>query len=332
MSILGIGNPLLDISASVPQEFLEKYKIKGGNAILAEKDHLPIFQDLIDNHKVDYIAGGASQNSIRAAAWMLQKQDCTFIGCVGKDQFAEELEKSCKKDLVTPLYQKVDTPTGTCAVCIVKQERSLVANISAAEKFELSFLDSEPVKKAINDAKIIYCTGFFLTHNPAALVQLGKHCNENNKKFIMNLSAPFLIDFFFDQMKTVLPFVDIAICNEDEAATLGKKMGWGSDLSEIATKLASFERTSGDRMVIFTQGSKQTVTYESGKVTHHDIIPIEKEKIVDTNGAGDSFVGGFLAGLALGRDTAGAIKLGHYCARECIQHSGCAFTGTPQFE
>jgi len=34
--LLGIGNPLLDISAHVPQQFLERYELKTANAILAD--------------------------------------------------------------------------------------------------------------------------------------------------------------------------------------------------------------------------------------------------------------------------------------------------------
>jgi len=51
-----IGNPLLDISANVPAEVLEKYSLDANNAILAEESHMPIYQDLIDNHQVDYVA------------------------------------------------------------------------------------------------------------------------------------------------------------------------------------------------------------------------------------------------------------------------------------
>ena len=56
-AILGICNPLLDISAEVPAEFLQKYDVSLNNAILAEDKHLPIYKDLIENFNVDYIAG-----------------------------------------------------------------------------------------------------------------------------------------------------------------------------------------------------------------------------------------------------------------------------------
>lgn len=56
-AILGMCNPLLDISAEVPTELLEKYGVSLNNAILAEEKHIPLYQDLIDNYSVQYIAG-----------------------------------------------------------------------------------------------------------------------------------------------------------------------------------------------------------------------------------------------------------------------------------
>ncbi len=57
--ILGIGNPLLDISAHVDQEFLDKYGISLNNAILAEEKHLPMYPELMNSsleerHKIQF--------------------------------------------------------------------------------------------------------------------------------------------------------------------------------------------------------------------------------------------------------------------------------------
>ena len=84
-----MGNPLLDISAVVPTEFLDKYDLKLNNAVLAEEKHAPMYDDMVKNFDVEYIAGGATQNSIRVAQWMLQVPFATaYMGCVGKDAFA----------------------------------------------------------------------------------------------------------------------------------------------------------------------------------------------------------------------------------------------------
>jgi adenosine kinase len=56
-AILGMGNPLLDISAEVPMEVLEKYGVTLNNAVLAEDKHMPLYGELITHYPVQYIAG-----------------------------------------------------------------------------------------------------------------------------------------------------------------------------------------------------------------------------------------------------------------------------------
>ena len=45
---MGMGNPLLDISAEVGQDLLDKYGLAKGDIILAEEKHLPIYQELAE--------------------------------------------------------------------------------------------------------------------------------------------------------------------------------------------------------------------------------------------------------------------------------------------
>jgi len=71
--LVGLGSPLLDISADVAQDVFDKYGVTLNNAYLAEKKHLPLYKELVENYKVQYIAGGAAQNTIRVVQWMLQK-------------------------------------------------------------------------------------------------------------------------------------------------------------------------------------------------------------------------------------------------------------------
>ena len=60
------------------------------------------------------------------------------------------------------------------------------------------------------------------------------------------------------------------------------------------------------------------------------MIPIAKEKLVDTNGAGDAFVGGFLSQLVAGKDVPECVRAGAYAANVVIQQSGCAFPALPE--
>jgi sugar/nucleoside kinase (ribokinase family) len=83
------------------------------------------YEELIKNYPVEYIAGGAGQNSIRACQWMLQAPKATtYLGCVGNDDFGKKLKEAAEKDGVTPHYLVDEaTPTGTCAVLVTDKER-----------------------------------------------------------------------------------------------------------------------------------------------------------------------------------------------------------------
>jgi adenosine kinase len=83
------------------------------------------YEELVRDYKVEYIAGGATQNSIRVAQWMLQVEGATsYTGCVGKDKFGDELRKAAEADGVNVPYLVDEAqPTGTCAVLINDTER-----------------------------------------------------------------------------------------------------------------------------------------------------------------------------------------------------------------
>lgn len=52
---------------------------------------------------------------------------------------------------------------------------------------------------------------------------------------------------------------------------------------------------------------------------------LSKEEVVDTNGAGDSFVGGFLYELYKGNNLEQCVATGSKLAREVVKRSGCTF-------
>jgi len=94
-AILGMGNPLLDISDTVTKDVLDKYGLKANDAVLAEDKHIPLYAELSKQAGVQYIAGGATQNSIRVAQWMSQEAGKTaYMGCVGNDEYAKKNARS----------------------------------------------------------------------------------------------------------------------------------------------------------------------------------------------------------------------------------------------
>lgn len=281
---------------------------------------------------VSFVAGGAAQNTIRGAQWLLQIPGAaTYTGSVGKgDEVGQTLKQAADKAGVKTMYYETEKDsTGCCAVLVKSQERALVANIAAANHFAKAHLDTPDVKAAIEKAKIFYSTGFFLTlpEGPASLIEIGKHAKEHNKTFIFNLAAPFIIDFFWDQLQSVLPYMDYVICNEHEASAFAKKVGCGDDRRAAAVKLAELpkENASRPRTVIFTQGPDATIVFTDGAVSDYKPIQLDSDKIVDLNGAGDAFAAGIVAGLARGSPLAEGINAGHHAAWHVIQRSGPSY-------
>ncbi len=65
------------------------------------------------------------------------------------------------------------------------------------------------------------------------------------------------------------------------------------------------------------------------QIVHVPVITLEREKLVDTNGAGDAFVGGFLSQLVAGKDVQECCRAGNFAAHVVIQRSGCTFPEKP---
>merc|ERR1711941_194179 len=116
--------------------------------------------------------------------------------------------------------------------------------------------------------------------------------------------------------------------------TWAETQGWETtDVSFIATRLSlvpSAKKTK--RTVVITQGCDPTVVAINGHITEHPILALPKEKLVDTNGAGDSYVGGFLAALSRGLPVAECCKAGAYAASVVVQHSGCTYPAKPDYK
>ncbi len=63
-----------------------------------------------------------------------------------------------------------------------------------------------------------------------------------------------------------------------------------------------------------------------------DVPKVPSEKIVDTNGAGDAFVGGFLAQYIQGEPLDVCIRCGLWIAEIVIQRHGCSFPDDAEFK
>merc|ERR550514_778964 len=114
---------------------------------------------------------------------MLQKKGATsYLGCIGEDDYSKTMKEVVGKDGVNAPYMVDDkTPTGTCAVCITGKERSLVANLSAANNYKVDHFKQAENQALLEKAHVVYSAGFFITVCPDAMELAWKHCHEKGK-------------------------------------------------------------------------------------------------------------------------------------------------------
>uniref|UniRef100_UPI00398F4D3A adenosine kinase-like isoform X1 n=2 Tax=Pristiophorus japonicus TaxID=55135 RepID=UPI00398F4D3A len=348
-SLFGMGNPLLDICAVVDKDFLDKYGLKTNDQILADEKHKELFDELVKKFKVEYHAGGSTQNSVKVAQWMIQQPHkvATFFGCIGRDKFGEILKKKAEEAHVDAhYYEQSEQPTGTCAACITGDNRSatpfrkhslrsLVANLAAANCYKKEkHLDQKENWQLVEKAKVYYIAGFFITVSTESILKVATHVSESNKILGLNLSAPFISQFFKEDLMKIIPYVDILFGNETEAATFAREQGFETeDIKEIAKKAQGLPKVNEkrQRIIVFTQGKDDSIVATADKVTAYPVLDIKPDEIVDTNGAGDAFVGGFLSQLVYDQPLEECIRAGHYAANVIIRRSGCTFPEAPDF-
>jgi sugar/nucleoside kinase (ribokinase family) len=118
-----------------------------------------------------------------------------------------------------------------------------------------------------------------------------------------------------------LPSIDVLFANEDEIRML-------TGHSDPAEAVAAF-RALGSTNVVVKLGERGCMVFESGK--EPVAVPAFPTAAVDTTGAGDCFVGGFLAGLQRGFPTRQAAELANAAGSLSVAAYG-GVTGLKPFD
>jgi len=330
--ICGLGQPLLDITATVGEGFLNRHGLESNGSIVGTgSEHEAIFEEIVNYFPVAISPGGQTLNTMRCVKWMLgDSANCVFTGAIGKDEFGRLLMKQCEDaEVETLLYVQQEEPTSTCAALISGNEghRSMVSHLSGANTYPKDYLQQDGTWERVTHSQLYYTESYLLTSpdGPACMEALAKEARKNNKIFALNLSAPFIQQFFKKQFKHIVQYVDIIFGNETEAEAFAKNNGLeGATIDEIVLAMAALpSKKDTDRMVIITQGAECTVVCRGGEITKYTVPKVAK--VIDTTGAGDSFVGGYLSKLMMGFSEAECVKAGHYAASVVIQRVGATY-------
>ncbi|KAJ1645057.1 adenosine kinase [Coemansia asiatica] len=333
-ALVGFCNPLLDIVATVDAGSLEKYSLKTNDATLATLQQTPLFKELIETHRACLFPGGSGQNALHGAQLLLPANSTVFIGAVGQDKNADKLREAAKQaGLHTDYIVDNEKPTGTCALLITSGGNSMVADLSAAQSYQLKHTQRPEAWSLVSIASVIYVTGFFLAVSPETvrLVALNALANKH-QTFALNVSAPSVVASHKSELLEILPLTDVLFGSSFEVQALCTALGLPVDPVLLVKRLASWPKRNGSlpRLVVFTADNGGVVV-GSGDADTVSMCDAGKEssRIVDMNGAGDAFVAGFLAMTMQGFAVDLCVEAGVWMRSLVVQRFGASYPDGP---
>ncbi len=334
-SLLAIGNPIVDISSHINEEDIEKFGLKWGETVFANESNVGFFKVLEQNKDVKYIPGGSIQNTLRVTSWCLNMDPnnaktfkITMLGATGKDSYRNKIIDALDFAGVKYLLECIpDKQTSRCGVGIHKKERCLLPEIRASNMISIDFIRSHMKEIEEHDALLI--EGYFIQERYEICRDLVRKFKLARKTVILTLSAVFMVQTYYDKLIELANSSDLIIANKAELEELaGEKNKENKDLFiKISQKLVKKER-----LFIVTDGKKGVIVakYDYERETMDFILRgfpslVKTEDIVDLNGAGDSFLGGFLSQYMLGKSFEACCKAGNDIAGVIIKNIGCTF-------
>lgn len=260
--------------------------------------------------KITQQPGGAAANS---AAWAaVSGMDTVFIGGVGNDDAGRAAQQALVSVGVDArLIQSDQINTGSC-ICIVDPtgERTMIPDQGANSLLSAEHLTAD----LLDPANHLHISGYtFLqpTSRTAAIEVLAKAKAHGLTTSIDPSSASMIELAGIVEVRNWLSGTNILFPNADEARVLTGN----DDMHQAATALLELAETVvvklGESGALQVFRDKPELKIDAPKVT-----------AVDATGAGDAFVGGYLATWLKTKDPRAALATGIAAGSECVQHIG----------
>jgi len=315
IDLYGIGNALVDSEYIVSEAILAQTGFAKGTMTLVDaeqRQHLiALLEDTANITLSKRAGGGSAANTIVTAALL---GGSTFYSCkVSNDEtgdfFAQDLSEL---SVATNLAEA--RPTGVTGECISMitpdGERTLVTHLGISQTLSTAEVD----ESMLASAQYLYIEGYLITSPTAldAVLKTQAIAKQHGVKVALTLSDVGMVENFKDEFNTLFRNgVDLVFCNEDEA-----KLWTGcNDRDQAAAALGDY----ATRFAMTLSGDGAIVSGSTGKPI---FVPAEKVEALDTTGAGDTFAGGVLYGLARGATLEDATARAHRLAKRVVSRFG----------
>lgn len=264
-------------------------------------------------------SGGSALNSTR----ILKQLGCDafFFGSVGKDETGEKLVNLLNKDGLRFSFQEhIDQPTGECVCFVLDENTALYGYIGASSYFTMEHLDKVQQNDKLfneNDNQIFYIEAFFLPHREDVARRIVEKYSRDNCSLAFNINAPYLVEEYYDIVTYMISQAKLVFGNKQEFLALGAKKKLHT-IQEIVQSIIGDDDT---KIVVVTNGSKTVELGYQNKLTLFNVPKVKD--IVDTTGAGDSFVAGFLCAYVQNLPLEECVVGGMEVASKVVTQIGC---------
>ncbi|MCX7706280.1 MAG: carbohydrate kinase family protein [bacterium] len=235
-----------------------------------------------------HIGGCASNTAVVAKKLGI---DVGVIGKIGNDALGEFVLGALKKSGLDVSMIKIEdgiTTSGTAVLVFPDGERSFLHSFGANSKFSVDDINFEYLR----NFDVIHVAGIFLAPGLEGekLEMLAKRTKEINK--ILSFDTAWdSKGRWLPVIRDSLPFVDYFFTSLEEAKMLSGKKDY--------REMAEFFLKKGVKNVCVKMGPEGSYVTD-GVVSRY--YPALKVDAIDSTGAGDAYVAGFLTGILKGYD------------------------------
>ncbi len=309
--VFGIGNALLDIQAFVDYDFIKNTGFDKGVMTLIDDEKGKKILEMLKDHKISKVPGGACSNTISAVGKLGGKG--IFYGVVSNDEYGKTyIEKIAKNGVKSIVKTHPYGISGSSNILTTPDaERTMLTNLGISREYAIEDID----ENLFLSSKIFHITGY--KWDTDLQKKVIEHFLEKAKKNGMvvsfDIADPFCINRNKDDFKRIIPqYVDILFANKEEATVLS-----GSSDPVEAGKII---RKMGPKIVLVKVGAEGAYLFYDN--AFEKIEPYKAPKVLDSTGCGDSFAGGFLYGYTKGYTHTQSAKIANLIASQMVSVAG----------
>lgn len=269
-------------------------------------NRMPKLGETLQGHGFQSSPGGKGAN--QAVALAKQGIETYIIGSVGDDMIGDEIKKSLKYfNVKSDFLTTVQSQASGVACIILEQDDNRIITDAGANAIH----DIDHIRHIIDKE---------LNTNDVLLAQLEIPLDVIEKSFITAQSKGVKTVLNAAPIKNlsaeILKHTDMLIVNESEGESLLK-----SKINQKQMKYALDQLLKlGPKEVILTLGDKGS--YYKSFIEYNEIPAYPVKKVVDTTGAGDAYIGCYLAEIIKGKKRCDALRMAAICGAMTIQKKG----------